>query len=217
VETKFQTSFIPKTTIAPVAEFKPRRQTSLLLVISFFIFLVSVLLGGLAFGYHKLVEKNKADTQANLESNIKAFQPDTIRSYARLDSRIDTAKLLLERHIALSYFLDFLSRETLKSVRFLDMKYALSPDGKTANIDMNGQTGGNNYNAVAFQSTVFGKNSSLQNIIFSNLDLDKGGNVVFNLGLKLDPSFVYYKKRASEFMNEGQAPTISLEEQVDRQ
>lgn len=214
METKFQTSFIPKTTIAPVASFKPRKQTSLLLVISFFLFLISVLFGGLAFGYLKFLDGRKAAIQADLEKNIKAFEPDTIRKYARLDSRIDASKTLLEKHIALSYFLEFLSTETLKSVRFLDMKYDLSSDGKTASINMNGQASG--YNAVAYQSIIFGKSSSLKDTLFSNLDLDKTGNVVFNLTFKLDPGFVYYKKKAAEFKKpESGSPEVSLDERID--
>ncbi len=134
METKFQTSFIPKTTIAASISPRPRRTTSIFLVLCFFIFLISVLLGGLAFGYLKFVEGQKVSIQANLEKNIRAFEPDTIRLYARLDNRMDVAKTLLEKHIAVSYFLDFLSTETLKSVRFLDMKYALSADGKTADV-----------------------------------------------------------------------------------
>lgn len=198
METKFQTSFIPKTAITPSADFRPRKQTSLLLVLSFFLFLVSILLGGLSFGYEKYLTKQKEDVSASISDNVKKFEEDTIRTYARLDNKIDTAKLLLEKHIALSYFLDFLQKETLKSIRFLDMAYTLGADGKTADIQMNAQASG--YNAVAFQSTTFSKQSSLKNMIFSNLDLDKTGNVVFKLAFKLDSSFVYYKKKAADFL-----------------
>lgn len=203
METKFQTSFIPKTAIAPAFDAHPRRQTSLFLVLSFFLFLVSVLLGGLAFGYERYLVKQKDDISANIATNVKAFEEDTIRTYARLDKKIDTAKMLLEKHVALSYFLDFLGKETLKSVRFLDMAYALGSDGKTADIQMNAQASG--YNAVAYQSSTFGKQSSLKNMIFSNLDLDKTGNVVFKLAFKLDSSFVYYKKKAADFLKESKA------------
>lgn len=213
METKFQTSFIPKTTIAPTAEFRPRRQTSLLLVSSFFLFLISVLLGGLAFGYEKFLLNEKANITNIISENVKKFQEDTIRKYARLDQKIDNAKSLIEKHVALSYFLDFLSKETLKSVRFLDMAYTLSPDGKSADIQMNAQASG--YNAVAYQSTVFGKQSSLKNIIFSGLDLDKAGNVVFKLAFKLDLTFVYYKKNAADFLKQSNNTVDNLEAQVD--
>jgi hypothetical protein len=117
-----------------------------------------------------------------------------------LDKKIESAKTLFEKHIALSYFLDFLGKETLKSIRFLDFSYVLNQGGQSADISLNAQANG--YNALAYQSTVFGKQSSLKKIIFSNLDLDKAGNVVFKLNLMLDPAFVYYKKNVNDFMKE---------------
>lgn len=203
METKFQTSFIPKTAIAPTFDSRPRKTTSLFFVISFFLFLVSLLMGGLAFGYEKYLTKQKEDINVEIGKNVKEFEEDTIRTYARLDKKIDTAKSILEKHIALSYFLDFLSKETLKSIRFLDMTYTLASDGKSADIKMNAQASG--YNAVAYQSATFGKQSSLKNMIFSNLDLDKTGNVVFSLAFKLDSSFVYYKKKAADFLKESKS------------
>lgn len=200
METKFQTSFIPKTSIVPNTEFHPRKQTSLFLVISFFLFLISVLLGGLAFGYHRYLDGQKTQITNDLQKNVQYFEEDTIRRYARLDQKIDSAKLLFEKHIALSYFLDFLSKETLKSVRFLDFSYMLDENGQSADIVLNAQASG--YNAVAYQSQLLGEQSSLKKIIFSNLDLDKTGNVIFKLALTLDSTFVYYKKNAADFMKE---------------
>ncbi len=212
METKFQTSFIPKTTIVPTIDSGHRKgPTSFFLVFSFFLFLISILLGGLSFAYLKYLADQKVSISSDLEKNIKAFEPDTIRRYARLDSKIDTAKSLLEKHIALSYFLEFLGNETLKSVRFSEMKYSLSSDGKEASLGFSGQATG--YNAVAFQSAVFGKNPNLKNVLFSDLNLDKSGNVVFVLSLNIDSSFVYYKKSVNEKAAENK--NVSLESNID--
>lgn len=203
METKFQTSFIPKANMAPNVPVHTRRPTSFFLAFAFVIFLINVVLAAGAYTYSKyyLVEQED-NISTNLDKNVKAFEPDTIKKYAKLDTRIDTARYLIENHIAVSYFLDFLSLETLKSVSFTDMKYELSADGKSANISMNGLASG--YNAVAFQSSVFGKNSNLKDMIFSNLDLDKLGNVVFNLSMKVEPGFIYYKKNINDFLKKDQ-------------
>lgn len=198
METKFQTSFIPKAPLAQSQSVAPRGSRSFFLMFSFLFFVINIVLAGAFFAYSKFyLTENKNNIAANLEKNIKAFEPDTIKKYAELDSRIDTARSLIDKHIAVSYFLDFLSLETLKSVSFSDLKYDLSQDGK-ATVLMNGVA--SSYNAVAFQSAVFGKNSNLKDMIFSNLDLDKAGNVVFNLSMKVDPSFIYYKKKAADFL-----------------
>ncbi len=200
METKFQTSFIPKTSIVPETNFRPQKQTSLFLVLSFFLFLISILLGGLSFGYYRYLDGQKNQITNDLQKNVQYFEEDTIKRYARLDQKIDSAKSLFEKHIALSYFLDFLAKETLKSVRFLDFSYILDDEGNSADIVLNAQASG--YNAVAYQSQLLGQQSSLKKIIFSNLDLDKTGNVVFKLGLTLDSTFVYYKKNVASFMKD---------------
>ena len=192
METKFSTSFIPKTTLEPVAH-DTKRPMGLFMFVSIIIFFVSVMVAAGAFGWHKYLESRRVTMKTDLEKNIKAFEPDTIEEYVRLNKRIETAKELLSKHVAVSYVFDFLTENTLGSVSFSDFKYNLGNDG-VASLAMNGVA--KSYNAVAYQSSVFGKERSLDGLIFSNLDLDASGNVVFNLATKINPAFIAYTRKA---------------------
>lgn len=207
METKFQTSFIPKAGIdADVRPARPRRSPAgLLLSLCILIFIFTLVIFAGCIGYKAFIDKQIADIKVNIDKNIKAFEEDTIRSYARLDLRMDTASELLQNHTAASAFLDFLQRETLKSVRFNDFKYEYSFDPAGANVSMSGIASG--YNAVAYQSVVFGQNRRLIDPIFSNLDLNDKGNVVFTFSTKIKPDFVYYKSQKRSASDIQTAPT----------
>lgn len=209
METKFSTSFVPKTTLEPVSQ-NVKRPMGLFMFLSMIIFFISVLVAAGAFGWHKYLESSKVSMRTDLEKNIKAFEPETIEEYVRLNKRIEAAKNLLSRHVAVSYVFDFLTENTLESVSFSDFKYSLGNDG-VASLVMNGVA--KSYNAVAFQSTVFGKERSLNGLIFSNLDLDNSGNVVFNLATKINPGFIAYTRKAatSEVLNQEVTPIEDIE------
>lgn len=192
METKFQTSFIPKTTLEP-AQTHAKKPIGLFAFLATIVFFISTVVAGGAFGWHKFLENKKAEKKHNLEENIKKFEPDTIAAYVRLDNRINAAKELLARHVAVSYIFDFLQDQTLQSTGFTDFKYSVGPDGG-ANLSMNGIA--KSYNAVAYQATVFGKERALRGPIFSNLDVDTVGNIVFNFTTGVDPGFIAYTRKA---------------------
>jgi hypothetical protein len=137
--------------------------------------------------------------KSDLESNIKAFEPKTLQEYVRLNTRLNASQQLLARHVAISYVFDFLSENTLQSVSFNDFKYSIDPDG-SAKLALNGVA--KSYNAVAFQSEVFGRERALEDPIFSNLDLDASGNVIFNFSTNLNPGFIIYTRKALQAIAE---------------
>ncbi|MDB5204689.1 MAG: protein of unknown function with transrane region [Candidatus Taylorbacteria bacterium] len=194
METKFQTSFIPKTSLDPIATNTVHKPLGFFSFISSIIFFITVLVAGGAFGWDKYLETSKAKIQSDLERNVKSFEPQTLDEYVRLNNRIDSAKTLLASHVAVSYIFDFLQESTIQSVKFNDFKYEVGPDG-TASLTMNGQA--KSYNAVAYQAEVFGKERALKTPLFSNLDLDTFGNVIFNFTTKIDPGFINYTRKAS--------------------
>ncbi len=192
METKFSTSFIPKTNLAPVDR-GVKKPLGLFAFLATIIFFISALIAAGSFGWEKYLQSSKAKMQSDLERNIKAFEPQTIDQYVRLNNRINSAKELLSKHVAVSYIFDFLADKTLQSVGFSDFKYNIGPDG-SATLTMNGIA--KSYNAVAYQSTVFGKERALRGPIFSNLDLDNAGDVVFNFTTNIDPGFISYTRKA---------------------
>lgn len=194
METKFQTSFIPKTSIDPSSIEAPRRHMGFFTFIATLIFFISLITAGGAFAWHRYLINAQTKIKSDLEKNIKSFESQTIDEYVRLNNRIDAAKYLLSKHVAVSYIFDFLADKTTKSLRFLDFKYDVGLDG-VATLSMNGEA--KSYNAVAYQSEIFGKEHSLKGSLFSNLDLDVVGNVVFNFTTKIDPEFIFYTKKAN--------------------
>lgn len=206
METKFQTSFIPKTNLAPVAS-GTKRPLGFFTFVSTIIFFVSVLVGGAAFGWHKYLESSKVKIKDSLDRNIKSFEPQTIDEYYRLNNRIDAAKILLSKHVAVSYVFDFLSEQTIQSVRFIDFKYDVDAMG-SATLIMNGEA--KSYNAVAYQSEVFGRERALKSPLFSNLDLDTVGNVIFNFNTKVDPGFIVYTRKANKADSDASGNDLEL-------
>ncbi|MFA6050884.1 MAG: hypothetical protein WC761_06890 [Candidatus Paceibacterota bacterium] len=192
METKFQTSFIPKTNLEPVSGGQ-KKPLGLLTFIATIIFFISVLVAGGMFGWHKYLSTQKVKMQQDLERNIKAFEPQTLQEYVRLNTRLNAAQQLLAKHVAVSYIFDFLSENTLQSVSFSDFKYSIEADG-SASLNLNGSA--KSYNAVAYQSEVLGRERALQDPIFSNLDLDNGGNVTFNFTTTVNPGFISYTRKA---------------------
>jgi len=194
METKFQTSFIPKTTLEPIAGPSVHKPLGFFSFVTSIIFFITVLVAGGAFGWHKYLETNKEKLKASLETNVKSFEPQTLDEYVRLDNRIDSSKMLLSKHVAVSYIFDFLSENTIQSVKFNDFKYEIGLDGG-ATLSMNGDA--KSYNAVAYQAEVFAKERSLKTPLFSNLDLDTFGNVIFNFSTQVDPGFITYTRKAN--------------------
>lgn len=189
METKFQTSFIPKVSLAPTEGDALKKSVNFFSFIATLIFIISALSAGGAYVYLGYLKKSQETVKTNLEKNIKAFEPQTIETYVRLSSRLNAAHTLLSKHISLSNVFDYLSDATLKTVRFNDFKYQLEGNGNIS-LTMNGEA--RNYNAVAYQSQVFGQKRDLKNLIFSDLDLDEKGNVVFKLSSDIEPTFAYY-------------------------
>jgi hypothetical protein len=95
----------------------------------------------------------------------------------------------------MSQFFDLLEQATLKSVRFKDFRYNASGDGRSS-IALSGEA--DSFAAVALQSDAFGQSRFIREPIFSNLDLDNKGNVIFDFSAFVDPSLISYTRGVTE-------------------
>jgi hypothetical protein len=75
-------------------------------------------------------------------------------------------------------------------VRYTDFSYNTSNKG--LELMLKGEARG--YTALAAAAEVFNENKAFQEPSFSDLRLDEKGNVVFTLSLRVDPTFLSYKK-----------------------
>ncbi len=202
METKFQTSFIPK---QPVTDTELHRGSgaSLLFLFSFILFMVSLASAGGVFIYGTILDKNIKEGDKQLTLNKNAFDPTTIKELTRLNDRINSANTLLKQHKGVSSLFQVLSQTTLKNVRFTDFTYTAAED--KINLTMKGQA--LNYETIALQAKAF-TDSSLRNVfrspIFSDLTLDSQGNVSFSFSTGIDPFLVdYYKLKKEEYAQNG--------------
>ncbi len=202
METKFQTSFIPK---QPINESAPKHTSaaSLFFLIAFIIFMAAIAAGGGVFIYTQIIENNIKTGTADLTKNKNAFDSNTIKEFTRLDSRINSADTLLKQHKSVSTLFQVLSNTTLKNVRFTDFKYAASDD--KISLSMRGEAF--NYETVALQAKAF-TDPILKNVfkspIFGDLTLDQQGNVAFSFSTGIDSFLVdYYKLKKEEYATYG--------------
>ena len=160
MEPKFQTSFIPKKPVTTSEPIKPGGM-SLLLLVSIIIFLVSLGLAGYVFLEKNLLIQKINSDQTTIETNKSGLVSDsiTVESLVELNSRINVAKGLLGKHVAISPIFNFLQQATLKSVRFKN--FSFSSLGKsdtgvnTVSIQMSGVA--KDWETVASQADEFGK------------------------------------------------------------
>lgn len=198
METKYQTSFIPKKPVSTV-ERSNSLGMNLFLLVSIVVFLISLGLAGYVFlSKQFLIGKITAD-QTAIETNKTGLVSDsvTIESLILLNSRTKVAKTLLGKHVAVSPIFNFLQQGTLKSVRFSNFSFSAS--GKDASgsnvvsVQMSGRA--KDWETVASQADEFGK-SEWKKIIsapkISNLSLNADGSVSFLFSAFVVSDFLIY-------------------------
>ena len=198
MEQKYQTSFIPK---KPVSMGQPARSggMSLLLLVSLVIFFISLGFAGYVFlEKNLLIQKISAD-ESSIETNKSGLVSDsnTIEDLVQLNSRINVAKTLISKHIAISPIFNFLQQTTLKSVRFKNFSFTSS--GKDSSgatqvlVQMSGQAA--DWETVASQADEFGLPDWKKIITepkISNLSLNPDGSVSFIFSAYVNPDFLVY-------------------------
>ncbi len=198
METKFQTSFIPKKPM--VQENKANIGIGLFLLISIVIFLISSGIAGWVY-----LEKdrliNKIVTQKNIiTQNNNTFEGSaaTVDEFVRLNTRIEVSKILLSQHISVLPVFDFLQGVVLKSVRL--NSFVFSSSGVDANgqnkikVDVSGVAA--DWKSMAAQVDELNKpnnKKAIQESKISNLSLASDGSVVFSLSTIFKPDFVTYE------------------------
>jgi hypothetical protein len=188
MDTKFQTSFIPK---KPVVE-TPKRDVGsggLFYVISVIIFVFSVVCTVGVFGYMKYVQANIDRMNEELSAARESLQPEVIKEISRVDTRFESAKDLLKTHVLLTAFFDLLESKTLEAVRFTNFSY-LMDEGKKVSVTMKGEA--KSYAAVALQSKILSEDKNFKNPQFSDLTINKDGNVIFLFKTNIDPTLLFY-------------------------
>ncbi len=189
MDPQVSTSFIPKEALT--AQKARTGGVGLFLLISIFIFVLSLVSAGGVFAYTGLLNQQLAKNKADLDIQKGAFDPATIQDLLRLDSRIEQSKAVLAKHVAPSGIFNYLAERTLVRVQFSGFDYNLSADG-TASIQLEGTA--DSFSTIALQSDALGKSSLLKDVIFSGITVGGDGRVSFIVHAIVDPSLLLYSK-----------------------
>jgi hypothetical protein len=193
MEPKFQQTFIPK---KPVVTATPQRNPSgrhpigILPLIAWAIFILTILTAVGLFVYSLSLEKNIQAINTQLVDVQKSFDSKLIAELKSADDRLKIGKKLLENHIAVSPLFSLLEDVTLQTVRFNNFQYT-NTDGKAV-IGMAGEAAG--YNALALQSDIIDSDVRFISPLFSGINLNDAGNVIFTLQSQIDSNVIKFVK-----------------------
>lgn len=195
VETKFQTSFIPK---QPVTEESRRPQSAgggIIFLLGFLFLIISVAAAAGVFIWNKTILSNIKEGEFQLAESKKGFDNNTIATYTKLDNRIDVADSLLKKHLKPSSLFPKLGMNTLQTVRFNDFSYSYAGTGNVT-ISMSGEA--SDYESMALQAKQFTSaeaSDAFKSPIFSSFSKVKN-TVVFTFTSGIDPYVIdYYRAK----------------------
>lgn len=129
METRFQTtSFIPKAPLDNVVDDHGKIQrasgsstsgtSSFFILISFFLFVCSIVSAGIIFSFNQLAISQKKSANDSLVNSQKDINTDTIEELKSLNSRLGVIKSLLSKHVAVSAIFNELGKNTITQVSF---------------------------------------------------------------------------------------------------
>jgi len=203
METKFQTSFIPKKpmpTIGPsgnVVISHPKRVGNTFMLIGVIIFVLALLSVGGAYLWQQHLQSVAIGYGKDLATREQQFNIDLISQLKASSVKIGMAKQLLANHLAYSKIFAFIGQFTAENVQFTSMEVT-APSASNGNIQVTLSGYGLNLSTVAFQSDVLSqlKNYDLdkvvKNPIVSAPVLNSNGTVTFTLSFSVVPSSLSY-------------------------
>ncbi len=208
MDTKFQTSFIPKkTSLTETKIVKHNHGTSFFTFISVMIFIVSVVGAVFSVVWKNVLIKSQENYKVELKKAEEKFNTALIDELREANAKIDLSKTILKNHIAASEVFSIISGLTIQGVKFNSFEFSGSPTSNDG-IDISLKGIGNSFSAIAFQSDVFGQstqfgtNKPLKNPVVTDLALDDKGNVGFTFSATLDPADLSYEKILNEELNQ---------------
>lgn len=194
MEQNAHTSFIPKRSLSVGAQDRMKKKSRGSIGIVFLLTLI-IFIGAVAaaigmFLYHQFLLQNIEEKSASLKLARARFEPALIEEMSRLDARLQAAEDILREHKAVSSFFNLLEDNTIVSIQFKNLEYKTDETGR-AKVSMKGTA--SNFGSVALQSDIFGKNKFIHEPIFSNLNLDNRGNVIFDFSAFIDSRLISYE------------------------
>jgi hypothetical protein len=201
-----QTTFIPRKPVSDSPQLRPQGG-SMFLTFGILVLLVAVLISGGIFAYQQFyLQKNLVNEQTTLHADLQYFDPNLISQMSTLSNQLSGAEDVLDQHVALSILFNFLSSNTVASVRFVKFSYDTS-DG-TPTVTMDGQ-------AVSFAALDAEENqlsqpgSLIHGPQITNVAVTKNGNVTFTISGSISPDDISYKNEIDAAATAASQPVSS--------
>ena len=199
MDTNFQTSFIPKKSLAEERVPVAASGGNIVSFIATLIFLAVLASAGGLYFYRTNIKKTIASQRVQLDAARNQFEPTLIAELKRLDRRMTNANTIIDNHIVISPIFDALEMNTLKSIQFTKFSY-LTPASTKMPVAVQMQGKARDYASIALESDQLATNKNIRNPIFSELALDEQtGMVSFNLTFTVDPELVRFTNHLSTF------------------
>lgn len=194
MESNIQSSFIPTDTVQRGRSGSSRREgMDIFVLLAVVLFVASAALGVGVFLYEQFLKTSNASKVEQLERARAAFEPSLIRELTRLDDRMESGQLILNKHIAPSAFFHMLEQVTLQTVSYRNLSFNAS-DNDQMTLDMSGTA--QSVNSIALQADLFGKSGAVTSPIFSNITREPVG-VKFDMNAIINPAAINYVQKNS--------------------
>ncbi len=186
------------TSFVPPSSSGPRRFTSDYTgAFGFFgygVFVLVIILSIGVFSYDKVLDAQLKAATDNIAQAEKRINSDTVHDYVELRNRLDSGRVLLQNHIALSDFTGVINMDLPTTVRFTSMHLAVT-DTQKVTFDANGTAA--SFNALASLSKKIGELGHVKDAVFSNIAINKdskaGPSVTFSVMGSVEPDYTKFK------------------------
>ncbi|MDP2651085.1 MAG: hypothetical protein Q8O98_00670 [bacterium] len=214
MDPKFQSSFIPKGPAAAIGsevKVSKLKEKTFLGFLATLIFVLTLVLSVGILGYNYYLSYSIGNMTERLEIARATAEHESVNEILRLDARLNIVNDLLSQHAVLSPIFEFLESQTVTTVQFNSFDYSTTEDGVA--LELTGEARG--YAAVALQAEAFQESPHFKNPVFSDLQLDETGNVVFAMSALVDPEIISYKRKlersaTSEFSDEFSSSEVNF-------
>lgn len=204
MEQEFRTTFIPKkpVTEAPVASssrVSVGQPAGLLFTLSLLVLIISGVLGGGVFVYHKTAADKTKNLLAQIEVIKQRLETETLQTFAFLDKRIKNAETLVRQHTIMYPVYRAIEQTALPAVRYTKMDTTVNAETNTITVNVSGEA--DSYRSIALQSQSLGNDGKFKNILFSNFVVSPQGQVTFDVSFSVNKSDLLYPSYATPIVS----------------
>lgn len=200
MDTKFQTSFIPKRSSIVEQKVVRHRSASVVTFLGVIIFVVSLAGAVFSFVWKATLVQNQKSYQTALEDAETKYNPTLLNNLRKSSAKLELSKKILDNHVASSEIFSVLSKLTIEGVQFKEFEFVTGAEMTQGDVKVKLKGVGNSFSAIAYQSDVFGQSDRFgvgklfRNPVIGDLALEENGRVGFTFSADISLADISYKK-----------------------